>query len=146
MRWVVLRKKAGKPSGYFFSDILREISASSRGRRSARTLSTMLATSAGFSLAVDGRETSCAICSAPAATAIAASTAATAASVGWFSFGAGCVLPLPRTCRQLAHAAAELLIASDSPSLCAGGMDASDEDEAAIAGSTEDSDGEASKE
>jgi hypothetical protein len=34
-------------AGYFFCDILREISAMRRGRRSARTLSTMLSTVRG---------------------------------------------------------------------------------------------------
>src|SRR6266851_7888887 len=56
---------------YFFSAIWREISSMSLGRRPARTLSTMLATSAGVPLGA-AAEASCTACSAPAATASAA--------------------------------------------------------------------------
>src|SRR5208282_2643653 len=69
---------------YFFSDIFLEISAMSLGRRSASTLSTMPAMSDGFSDA--GAGVSCAVCSAPAATAIAA---ASGNGYGFFGFLAG---------------------------------------------------------
>src|ERR1700691_1796252 len=68
---------------YFFSAILRAISAMSLGRRLARTLSTMLATSAKSLFGA--AETSRTICSAPAATALAEAGADsdTSNSLGW---------------------------------------------------------------
>ena len=44
-----VKRTEGPLKVYFFSAIFREISSMSLGRRSASTLSTMLATSAGFS-------------------------------------------------------------------------------------------------
>src|ERR1039458_7125589 len=76
----------GRKLLYFFSAIFREISAMSLGRRSASTLSTILAMAAGSELE-DATEASCTICSAPAATALAAVSAGadsgTSNSLGW---------------------------------------------------------------
>src|SRR5580692_7324086 len=89
-----------------------------RGRRSARTLSTMLATSDGFSV---GGAVSCAVCSAPAATAMAADAVGALNSQCSGSAGTGLASLVSRIWRQLAQAAAVLLTVSDSSlgfSLC----------------------------
>src|ERR1700723_3191262 len=89
-----------------------------RGRRSARTLSTMLATSVGFSVGGTG---SCAVCSAPAAAAMAAEAVGALNSRRSGSAGTGLASLASRIWRQLAQAAAVLLTVSDSSlgsSLC----------------------------
>src|ERR1700728_384865 len=103
-------------AGYFFSDILRVISAMRRGRRSARTLSTMLATSWGFSggAVLD----SCTFCSAPAATAMAADSVGAGSGIlnssRTGSAVPGLASPVSRICRQLAQAAAVFFKVSES--------------------------------
>src|ERR1700733_2113527 len=84
-----------KPDSYFFFDIFRLISSMSLGRRSASTLSTMLATLL-WSPSVAAATASCEICSAPAATARAAVSggADSGCSVSFCS-GWACATSLP---------------------------------------------------
>src|SRR5208337_614535 len=102
---------------YFFLPILREISSTILGRKSARTLSTMLAISS------DSDSDVCApsgAFSAPAATAMAAASSGAAAADSSFEAGsageagAGLVSPVSRMRRQLAQAAAVVAAISDS--------------------------------
>ena len=72
-----------EPDSYFFFDIFRLISSMSLGRRSARTLSTMLATLL-WSPSCVAVAASCKSCSAPAATARAAVSGGVGA--GWSTF------------------------------------------------------------
>src|SRR5580692_3686830 len=96
----VERLVANQLDSYFFFDIFRLISSMSLGRRSARTLSTMLATLLWSPSGV-AAAASCKSCSAPAATARAAVSGC--ADSGWstsffsFSFSLAWVsaTPLP---------------------------------------------------
>src|SRR5271169_5317358 len=97
-----IRRSERKACVYFFFPILRETSSKIFGRRSARTLSTMLAIAAGSDC--DSEDAASGVFSAPAATAIAASSwgADAPASASFASLGS----PDSRMRRQLAHAAA----------------------------------------